>query len=92
MNASESLAANPDRKLVGRKKHSKCLTQIQTRKLNQGAITFFFFFFPGRTGVLPPKYKSSLFHVIGPIFLWTTEDVLPLPFPGRLCSEEMSPL
>lgn len=65
VSASESLAANPDRKLVGRKKLSKCLTPIQTRKLNQAAITFFFF--PGRAGFFTSHSESPLFYVVWPI-------------------------
>lgn len=35
-----------------------------------------YFFFLVGLGFLPPHSKSSLFHVILPIFLWTIEDVL----------------
>lgn len=74
VNAGESLAANPDRKLVGGKKAQK-MPNTNSNKKTKPSCNYFFFFLVG-LGFLPPHSKSSLFHVILPIFLWTIEDVL----------------
>lgn len=90
VNASESLAANPDRKLVGRKKHSKCLTPIQTRKVNQAAITFFFF--PGRAVFFTSSEQKPFVPCNMANFPWDHWGCSTLPFPAGLCSKEMAPL
>lgn len=82
MNASESLAANPDRKLVGRKKAQQ-MPNTNSNQKTKPSCNYFFFFFPGRAVFIPPQSKSPLFHVIWPIFLWTIGDVLLcLSLPG----------
>lgn len=73
VNAGESLAANPDRKLVGGKKAQKMPNTNSNKKAKPSCN--YFLFLVG-LAFLPPHSKSSLFHVILPIFLWTIEIVL----------------